>query len=65
MSRAGQTSRPENGYLTGPEFQPCAAARTALEDGYQQMQDMLWGANRPDFKEALASARSLDHPSDQ
>lgn len=65
VSRTGQTSRPEHGYLTGPEFQPGTAARTALEDGYQQMQDMLWGANRPDFEEALAEAQTLDHPSHQ
>ncbi|WP_419925870.1 nucleotidyl transferase AbiEii/AbiGii toxin family protein [Candidatus Poriferisocius sp.] len=65
VSRKGQTPRPDHGYLSGPEFQPGASSRTALEDGYLAMQDMLWGTDHPDFEETLAAARSLDQPSGQ
>ncbi len=60
VSRKGQTSRPDRGYLSGPEFRPGESARTALKAGYREMQDMIWGSSRPNFEEALAAAQSLD-----
>lgn len=60
VSRKGQASRPDDGFLNGLEFRPNTSAYSALKDGYHEMRPMLWSNSGPNFEEALAAAKTLD-----
>ena len=60
-TRRGGPGRPEAGYATSPALTPGTAACEALEHGYNDMLDMVYGL-RPDFQQALQAARTLDPP---